>query len=53
VPGVIIILLVLLVAIPVGFLMTMSLVAASLSWTVKSEVDDLYAGTDELAFSES
>ena len=50
-PGVIIILLVLLVAIPVGFLVTMSVVAAVLSWAVKSEVDDDFAGTEDLAVS--
>ena len=51
-PGVIIIILVLVVAIPVGFLVTMSLVAAVLGWAVKSEVDDLYAGTEDLALSQ-
>lgn len=50
-PGVIIILLVLLVVIPVGFLMTMSLVAAVLGWAVGSEVDETYAGTEELALA--
>jgi hypothetical protein len=52
VPGVIIILFVLVVAIPVGFLVTMSLVAAVLGWAVKSEVDDLYAGTEDLTLSQ-
>ena len=51
-PGVIIIILVLVVAIPVGFLVTMSLVAAVLGWAVKSEVDDLYAGTEDLTLSQ-
>ena len=45
-PGVIIILVVLLVAIPVGFLMTMTLVAGVLGWTVESEVDAAYVGTE-------
>ena len=43
-PGVIIILLVLVVVIPVGFLITMGVVAAVLSWTVKTEVDDDFVG---------
>ncbi|CAB4598987.1 unannotated protein [freshwater metagenome] len=51
-PGVIIILIVLVIAIPVGFLMTMSLVAAVLGWAVKSEVDDLYTGTEDLELSQ-
>lgn len=50
-PGVIIILLVLVVAIPVGFLVTMSIVAAALGWAVKSEVDEDFAGTEDLAVS--
>lgn len=50
-PGVIIILLVLLVVIPVGFLMTMSLVAAALGWAVESEVDETYAGTEDYALA--
>ena len=50
--GVLIIILVLVVAIPVGFLVTMSLVAAVLGWAVKSEVDDLYAGTEDLTLSQ-
>ena len=54
-PGVVIIILVLLIAIPVGFLMTMSIVAAVLGWTVGDEVDQTYAGTEEylLAYPES
>ena len=50
-PGVIIILLVLLVVIPVGFLMTMTLVAAVLGWTVQSEPDAAYAGTEDYALA--
>lgn len=45
-PGVIIILIVLLVAIPVGFLMTMTVVAGVLGWTVESEVDAANVGTE-------
>jgi hypothetical protein len=52
VPGVIIILLVLLVAIPVGFLITMSIVAGMLGWVIKSEVDEDFVGTEELAVSQ-
>jgi hypothetical protein len=52
VPGVIIILLVLLVAIPVGFLITMSIVAGVLSFVIKTEVDDGFAGTEDLAVSQ-
>jgi hypothetical protein len=51
VPGVIIILFVLIVAIPVGFLITMGIVAWVLSWTVKSEVDDDFVDTEDLAIS--
>ena len=39
--GAVIIVLVLVIAIPVGFLMTMSIVAAVLGWTVGDEVDHL------------
>jgi hypothetical protein len=52
VPGVIIILFVLIVAIPVGFLITMSVVAGVLGWAVKSEVDEDFAGTEDLAISQ-
>ena len=52
-PGVIIIVLVLVVGIPVAFLVTMSLVAGLLGWSVKSEVDDNFAGTEELALADS
>ena len=50
-PGVLIILFVLLIAIPVGFLMTMTLVAAVLGWTVGAAVDDAYIGTEEYALA--
>jgi hypothetical protein len=53
--GAVIIILVLVIAIPVGFLMTMSIVAGVLGWTVGDEVDQTYAGTEEylLAYPES
>ncbi len=51
-PGVIIILFVLIVAIPVGFLITMSVVAGVLGWVVKSEVDEDFEGTEDLAISQ-
>ena len=53
--GAVIIVLVLLIAIPVGFLMTMSIVAGVLGWTVGDEVDQTYAGTEEylLAYPDS
>ena len=53
--GAAIIILVLVIAIPVGFLMTMSIVAGVLGWTVGDEVDQTYAGTEEylLAYPES
>lgn len=44
--GAILIILVLVVAIPVGFLMTMTLLAGVLGWSVESEVDDTWAGTE-------
>ncbi|MCD9624604.1 hypothetical protein [Rhabdothermincola salaria] len=49
--SVVIIVLVLVVVIPVGFLVTMSLVAALLGWATKTEVDDLYTGTEDLELS--
>lgn len=49
--GVVIIVLVLVVAIPVGFLMTMSIVAGVLGWSVEDEVDLAYAGTEDLALA--
>jgi hypothetical protein len=47
-----IIVLVLVVVIPVGFLVTMSLVAGVLGWVTKTEVDEAHAGTEELELSE-
>lgn len=49
--GAAIIVFVLLVAIPVGFLMTMSVVAGVLGWSVEDEVDETYAGTEEFALA--
>ncbi|HEY6533309.1 MAG TPA: hypothetical protein VIY72_13450 [Acidimicrobiales bacterium] len=51
-PGVVIILLVLVVAFPVVFLVSMSVVAGLLGWAVKDEVDEAYAGTEDLAISQ-
>jgi hypothetical protein len=48
---VVIIIVVLLMAIPVGFLMTMSIVAGVLGWSVEDEVDVNYAGTEEFALA--
>lgn len=45
------IVLILLVVIPVGFLITMSLVAAVLGWATKTQVDDAFEGTEDLAIS--
>jgi hypothetical protein len=53
VPGVVIILIVLVVAFPVAFLVSMSVVAGLLGWAVKDEVDEAYAGTEDLAISQS
>lgn len=49
--GALIILFVLLVAIPVGFLMTMSIVAGVLGWTVESEVSATSDGSEEHALA--
>lgn len=49
--GAVLIIFVLIVAIPVGFLMTMSLVAGVLGWSVEDEVDQTYAGTEEFALA--
>jgi hypothetical protein len=49
--SVVIIVLVLVVVIPVGFLITMSLVAGVLGWTLKTQVDDAFEGTEELELS--
>jgi hypothetical protein len=51
VAGAIAIIIVLVVVIPVGFLITMSIVAGGLGWALKDEVDDAYAGTEDLAIS--
>jgi len=50
-PGVVIIIFVLVIAIPVGFLMTMSIVAGLLGWSVEDEVDVTYAGTEDFALA--
>ena len=50
--GAIVIILVLVLGIPVAFLVTMGIVAAVLSWTIKTEVDDDFAGTEDLAVSQ-
>lgn len=49
--GAVIIILVLVVVIPVGFLMSMSVIAGLLGWTVESEVDAENAGTEYLALA--
>ena len=49
--GAVIIIAVLVVVIPVGFLMTMSIVAGVLGWSVESGVDAAYEGTEELALA--
>lgn len=49
--GAVIIILVLVIAIPVGFLMTMSIVAGVLGWSVGDEVDVNYAGTEDFALA--
>jgi hypothetical protein len=53
VPGVVIILVVLVIAFPVAFLVTMSVVAGVLGWAVKDQVDEAYAGTEDLTISQS
>jgi len=50
--SVVIIVLVLLVVIPVGFLVTMAGVAGLLGWVTKTEVDDEHVGSEELALSQ-
>ncbi len=45
------IILTLVVVIPVGFLITMSVVAGLLGWTLKTEVDDTFEGTEDLTVS--
>jgi len=48
-----IIVIVLVVVIPVGFLVTMSGVAGLLGWLLKDQVDDVYEGSEELAISDA
>ena len=50
-PGVLVILIVLLIAIPVGFLLTMSLVAAVFGWSIGAEVDAAFEGTEDYALA--
>lgn len=45
------IVLALVVVIPVGFLIVMSFVAMVLGWVTKTEVDDAFEGTEDLAIS--
>jgi len=52
VPGAVIIILVLVIGIPVAFLITMGVVAAVLGFVIKDEVDDDFAGTEDLAISQ-
>ena len=49
--GAVIIVLVLVVVIPVGFLMSMSIVAGLLGWSVGTEVDAANEGTEYLALA--
>jgi flagellar biosynthesis component FlhA len=51
VPGAVIIVLVLVIGIPVAFLITMGVVALVLGWTITSEVDEAFEGTEDLAIS--
>jgi len=50
--SVVVIVVVLLVVIPVGFLITMSGVAALIGWVTKSQVDAEFEGTEDLAISQ-
>lgn len=52
-PGVVIILVILVIAFPVAFLVTMSGIAALLGWVVKDEVDEKFEGTEDLAISQA
>jgi hypothetical protein len=52
VPGAIIIILVLVIGIPVAFLITMGVVAAVMSFVIKTEVDEDFEGTEDLAISQ-
>lgn len=49
--GAVIIILVLVLVIPVGFLMSMSIVAGLLGWSVEGEVDAVNEGTEYLALA--
>ena len=49
--GAVIIILVLVVVIPVGFLMSMSIVAGLLGWSVEDEVDVANEGNEYLALA--
>lgn len=49
--GAVIIIFVLVVAIPVGFVMSMSIVAGLLGWSVESETDAANAGNEYLALA--
>jgi len=48
-----IIVIVLVVVIPVGFLVTMTGVAGALGWLLKDQVDATYEGTEERALSDA
>jgi hypothetical protein len=52
VPGAIVIILVLVIGIPVAFLITMGIVAAVMSYVIKTEVDEDFEGTEDLAISQ-
>lgn len=49
--GAVIIILVLVLVIPVGFLMSMSIVAGLLGWSVEDEVDAANEGNEYLALA--
>lgn len=49
--GAVIIVLVLLLVIPVGFLMTMSVLAGVLGWSVEGEVDAANEGNEYMALA--
>ena len=51
-PGAIVIILVLVIGIPVAFLITMGIVAALMSYVIKTEVDEDFEGTEDLAISQ-
>lgn len=50
-PGAIVIIFVLVIGIPVAFLITMGFVALVLGHVIKDEVDEGFAGTEDLAVS--